>query len=66
MTALRGPSCVFLYQDSRAFVESQGLPSNLACFLEAESGKLDIKRRKPGTLFISLEVGSLFKLAIMT
>ena len=29
------------------------------------SGKLDIKRRKPGILFISLPIVSLFKLAIM-
>ena len=33
---------------------------------EAEPGKLDIKRRKSGILFISLPIGSLFKLAIMT
>ena len=32
----------------------------------AEPGKLDIKRREPGILFISLQVLSLFKLAIMT
>ena len=28
-------------------VESRGLPSNSTCFLEAEPGKLDIKRHKP-------------------
>ena len=33
--------------------------------LEAESGKLDIKRGKPGIIFISLPIDSLFKLAIM-
>ena len=33
--------------------------------LEAEAGKLDIKRRKPGILFISLPTDSLFKLAII-
>ena len=32
----------------------------------AEPGKLDIKRREPGILFISLPIGSIFKLAIMT
>ena len=39
---------------------------DLTCVLEAEPGKLDIKRRQPGILFISLPVDSLFKLAIMT
>ena len=34
--------------------------------LEAELGKLDIKIPKPGILLISLQVNSLFKLAIMT
>ena len=34
--------------------------------LKAEPGKLDIKRREPGILFISLPLVSLFKLAIMT
>ena len=32
----------------------------------AEPGKLEIKRRKPGILFISLPIVSLFKLVIMT
>ena len=32
----------------------------------SQAGKLDVKRRKPGILFISLQGGSLFKLAIMT
>ena len=44
---------------------SQGLPSDSTCVLEAEPGKLDINRRDPGILFISLQVNSLFKLAIM-
>ena len=39
-------------------VESRGLPSDSTCVLEAEPGKLDIKRRKPGILFISLQVGA--------
>ena len=29
------------------------LPSDSTCVLKAEPGKLDIKRRKPGILFIS-------------
>ena len=36
------------------------------CVLKAESGKLDMERREPGILFISLKANSLFKLAIMT
>ena len=44
---------------------SRGLPSDSTCILKAEPGKLDIKRHKPGILFISLQVDSLFKLAIM-
>ena len=40
------------------FVELLGLPSDLTCVLKAEPGKLDIKRRKPGILFICLQVGS--------
>ena len=45
-----------------------GLPSDSTCILKAEPGKLDIKRREPGILFISLNVPiiSLFKLTIMT
>ena len=39
-------------------VESRGMPSDSTCVLEAEPGKLDIKRRKPGILFISLQIGS--------
>ena len=41
------------------FVESRGLPSDLTCYLEAEPGKLEIKRREP------VQVGTLFKLSIM-
>ena len=33
---------------------SRGLPSDSTCILEAEPGKLDIKRREPGILYISL------------
>ena len=49
-----------------ALVKSQGLPSDSTCILKAEPGKLDIKGQEPGILFISLQVNSLFKLAIMT
>ena len=45
---------------------SQGLPSDSTCVLEAEPGKLEIKRRLPGILFISLPIVLLFKLVIMT
>ena len=38
---------------------------NACCIIEAKPGKLDIKRCEPGILFISLQVGSLFKLVIM-
>ena len=31
---------------------SRGLPSDSTCVLNAEPGKLDIKRREPGILFI--------------
>ena len=47
-------------------VEMLGLPSDSTGILEAEPGKLDIKRRKPGILFINLPICSHFKLAIMT
>ena len=46
---------------SRRLVELQDLPGDSTCFLIAKPGKLDIKRCKPGILFISL----LFKLEIM-
>ena len=45
---------------------SRGLPRDSTCVLKAESGKLDIKRRKPGILFISLPIVEHLKLAIMT
>ena len=45
---------------------TRGLPSDSACVLKAEPGKLDIKRHEPGILFISLPIVSLFELAIMT
>ena len=51
---------------SRMLVKLPDLQSDLACVLEAESGKLDIKRRVPGTLLICLPIALLFKLAIMT
>ena len=47
-------------------VESQSLPSYSTCVPEAEPGKLGIKRCESGFLFISLSIGSLFKLAIIT
>ena len=34
----------------------RGLPSDSTCILKAEPGKLDIKRREPGILFISLPI----------
>ena len=47
-------------------VESRGKPRDSICILEAEPGKLYFKRREHGFLFISKQVGSLFKLVIMT
>ena len=35
-------------QASRMLVEERGLPSDSTCTLEAEPGKLEIKRREPG------------------
>ena len=35
---------------------SRGLPSDSACVLISEPGKLDIKRCEPGSLFISLPI----------
>ena len=49
----------------RTLVESQGLPSDSTCALRAEPGKLDIKRHAPSILFISLPIGSFFKLAVI-
>ena len=37
---------------------SKDLPSDSKCVLKAEPGKLDIKRREPGILFISLQAES--------
>ena len=34
----------------------RGLPSDSTCVLQAEPGKLDIKRCEPGILFISLPI----------
>ena len=36
-----------------ARLAERGLPSDSTCVLKAEPGKLDIKRREPGILFIS-------------
>ena len=62
---------VFWHQVSQArlgerLLTSRGLSSDSTCVLEAEPGKLDTKRREPGILSISLQVDSLFKLAVMT
>ena len=63
---------VFWYQVYQArlwerLLTSRGfLPSDSTCVLKAEPGKLDIKKREPGILFISVPIVSLFKLAIMT
>ena len=35
---------------------SRGLRSDSTCVLKAEPGKLDIERREPGILFISLHI----------
>ena len=39
----------------RMLVALRGLPSDSTCILEAEPGKLDMKRREPGILFISFQ-----------
>ena len=46
---------VFRYQVYQAerLLTSRGLPSDSLCVVKAEPGKLDIKRREPGILFIS-------------
>ena len=46
--------------------ELRGSAEQLTCILEAEPGKLDIKRYEPVIRFIRLPVGSLFKLAFIT
>ena len=38
---------------------AHGMPSDSTCVLKAKPGKLDIKRREPGILFISLPIVSL-------
>ena len=43
----------FTIKALRTLIGSRGLPSDWTCVLEAEPGKLDIKRREPGILFIS-------------
>ena len=40
------------------------LLSDSTCILKAEPGKLDIKKREPGILFINIPIVSLFKQAI--
>ena len=45
---------------ANACLTPRGLPSDSTSILKAEPGKLDIKRSKPGNLFISLP--SLFTL----
>ena len=47
-------------------LNGEALPSNLLPILKAESGKLDIKRRKPGILFISLPLCAIFEFMIIT
>ena len=44
----------------------KALPSDSTCVLKAKPSKLYIERCKDGILFISLPIGSLFKLMIMT
>ena len=53
-------------KDFRMLLELRGLPKDLICVLEAEPGKLEIKRCEAGILFISLPIGLLFKIVIMT
>ena len=60
--------CLLAGKASRTLVESRVLPSDSTCVLEAELGKLGIRRHKPGAciLFINLPIGSFFKTTIMT
>ena len=39
---------------TRQGLESEALPSDSTCFLEAQPGKLDLKRCEPGILFLGL------------
>ena len=51
---------------SRSFVESRGLPSDSTCGLEAQPGNLISKdTNMVFYIFISLPIGSLFKMAIV-
>ena len=59
---------VFRYQVYQArlnecLLTSRGLPINSTSVLRAKPGKLDIKRREHGILFISLPISSLLKSA---
>ena len=52
---------VFRYQVYQArlwerLLTSRSFPSDSTCILNAEPGELDIKRREPGILFISLPI----------
>ena len=49
----------------RTLVDITRVADDSTCVLKAAPGKLDIKRREPGILFISLPIGFLFELAIM-
>ena len=50
----------------RMLVDIARLAERSTSVLKAVPGRLDIKIRKPGILFISLPIVSLVKLAIMT
>ena len=50
----------------RMLVDITRLDKRSTCVLKAQPGKLVIKRRKTSVLFISLLVGSLCKLAVLT
>ena len=50
----------------RRLVAIARLAEHSTCVLKTEPGNLDIKRREPGILSISLPIGSLFKEVIMT
>ena len=49
----------------RMLVDIARLDKQLNMHSQSRAGKLDIKRRESGILFISLPIVSLFKLAIM-
>ena len=48
------------------FTNREALLSDSTCNLEAKPGKRYIERCEPVMLFISIRIGSLFKLRIMT